>query len=593
MKTVNLNDLPGDEPLCADLLIIGAGPAGLTVAREFFGAKDTDVVILESGLEEQSSVFAALNAIEYHGDLLGLAQVAKRTAFHGESAALWSATAQPYGVRCCALGGSSHAWAGKSATFDPIDFEQRAWVLHSGWPIGRTELDPYLDRAAALLNLGPNCYDDGFWRLIGAARLPQPQLDPYRLRGFFWQFARSKADNLDIMRLGKEFARETADNVRVILNATAIEVNTDKAGNQVRSVTVSSIEGKRKSVKARTIVLAASAIGNARLLLASMQQDARGIGNTHDVVGRYLMDHPGGRIARIGKEDIAKVDARFGFYGLRSNGRTHMYMHGLALSPAVQRADKLLNSALYFAPRRSPDDPWDALKRLLQRRAPSPLSDLFAIAKSPMLLAKGIGRRALENTRLPPAARSFVVDLIVRTNPNFVAREFQTRGLPHKILELSVDAITEQPPDPENRVSLSTTKRDGLGQPLARVDWSVGDAPRATLARLGRLMAEEFTRAGLPQPVLEDWITHDRLEDAVLIDMAHSMGTTRMSDNPRTGVVDRNCRVHGVANLYVAGASVFPTSGHANPTLMLVALAVRLADHLKKTGSGPSSGSLH
>ena len=118
--------------------------------------------------------------------------------------------------------------------------------------------------------------------------------------------------------------------------------------------------------------------------------------------------------------------------------------------------------------------------------------------------------------------------------------------------------------------------------PLARARWRVGEDSRRTLANLGRLLAEEFSRVGLPAPVLEDWVAEDRVGDAVIIDMAHTAGTTRMSDDPKTGVVDANCQVHGVAGLYVAGASVFPTSGHANPTLMIVTLAVRLADFLKR-----------
>jgi choline dehydrogenase-like flavoprotein len=76
-------------------------------------------------------------------------------------------------------------------------------------------------------------------------------------------------------------------------------------------------------------------------------------------------------------------------------------------------------------------------------------------------------------------------------------------------------------------------------------------------------------------------VAQKRLTDAMIIDMAHTLGTTRMSQTPNSGVVDVNCRVHGVRGLYVAGGSVFPTSGHANPTLMILALAIRLADTLK------------
>jgi choline dehydrogenase-like flavoprotein len=94
-------------------------------------------------------------------------------------------------------------------------------------------------------------------------------------------------------------------------------------------------------------------------------------------------------------------------------------------------------------------------------------------------------------------------------------------------------------------------------------------------------LAAELPRAGLPGPQLEPWIVQEQPQDSDITDIAHTSGTTRMSNDRRRGVVNSDCQVHGIAGLYVAGASVFPTSGHANPTLMLVALAIRLADHIK------------
>ena len=122
---------------------------------------------------------------------------------------------------------------------------------------------------------------------------------------------------------------------------------------------------------------------------------------------------------------------------------------------------------------------------------------------------------------------------------------------------------------------------DALGVPMARVDWRIDDDARRSLIRLGHLLAHDFPRAGLPKPLLEDWIAEQRPEDGVITDHGHTSGTTRMSEDPTMGVVDSNCKVHGVARLYVAGASVFPTSGHANPTLMIVTVAIRLADRIK------------
>ena len=167
---------------------------------------------------------------------------------------------------------------------------------------------------------------------------------------------------------------------------------------------------------------------------------------------------------------------------------------------------------------------------------------------------------------------------MTKQHPNFAGREI--RELPHKLSGLRIDGISEQRPDPESRITLSD-KTDALGVPMARVDWRIDNDVRRSLIRIGQLLVAELPRAGLPAPLLEDWIAQDRPQDSVITDHGHTSGTTRMSDNPKLGVVDRNCQVHGVAHLYVAGASVFPTGGHANPTLMIVSLAIRIADKIK------------
>lgn len=139
--------------------------------------------------------------------------------------------------------------------------------------------------------------------------------------------------------------------------------------------------------------------------------------------------------------------------------------------------------------------------------------------------------------------------------------------------------ICEQVPNPDSRISLG----DGRGQfgvPLAKVDWRIDDAERQTLLRIAEISAAALTSSCLPTPMLERWAAERRPQDVVIIDMAHTLGTTRMSIDTKTGVIDQNCRVYGVHNLHIAGGSVFPTSGHANPTLMILALAIRLADHL-------------
>jgi choline dehydrogenase-like flavoprotein len=558
MRVEDLSSVGTGAAIDTDLVIIGSGPAGLTIAREFFGTS-TRVLIVESGQVAEHPRFTDLNRVESVGEPQGEA-ARRRIESHGPLSSSWSNDSQTYGVRCRVLGGSSHAWTGKCAPFGPVDFTPREWVPYSGWPFGLETLGTYLDRAAEVLNLGPNCYDERLWELMRVSP-PQPELNPSRLESFFWQFARSRSDKMDFLRFGPEFATCNAPNVRVLLNATVTHIDTDEAGAGFRGLQVSTIDGARSSVRAAAAVLAASGIENPRLLLISNRVHTNGLGNQNDVVGRFLMDHPTARIGHFRLEDIPAVMQRFGLYGLKHRGHVHMYQHGLVPSRELQQRERLLHCAAFMSEERAADDPWDALKRLLRAKSARPLSDLLAVACRPALLAKGIG--------------------------HFAGREI--RGLPHKLRGLRIDGITEQRPDPESRITLSD-KSDPLGQPLARVNWRIDNDVRRSLMRLGHLLADELPRAGLPTPVLEDWIVEQQPQDSVLTDHGHTSGTTRMSEDPKFGVVDSNCQVHGVARLYVAGASVFPTSGHANPTLMIVSLAIRLADKIKLDLARRASG---
>jgi choline dehydrogenase-like flavoprotein len=569
---VDVSDLAALESgarLKADLLIVGAGPAGISIARAFFGT-NMRVLVIESGGLAEDPVHETLNAVDAPDDLWTHAEAEKRRWFH-DRARLWSHDAQRFGVRCRCVGGSSAAWAGKSAAFDPIDFERRPWIPHSGWPITQRDLAPYLDKAGAALKLGPNCYDERLWSMIDVPK-PAANPDPSVLGSFFWQFARSQ---MDFLRLGPEFVREHAHNVRLLVNATVTSIRLDDY--RFASVEVACLEGKRASIEGRACVVAAGAIENARLLLMSAR-DQPALAN--EATGRYLMDHPGAQIASFDAREAPRMSARFGFYGVQHGRKVSMYMRGLALSPETQRREELLNCALYMLDKRAPDDPWEAVKRLARRDMSRLAADVRAIAGSSGLIVKGVGRRLLQNRLMPRRITSFMVDQLIRFNPNFVAQEFQTGGLPHKLIGLGVEAISEQPPDPDNHVRLSE-KRDALGAPLPYVVWRVSDHSRRTLARMGELMREEFLRVGLPAPTLEPWVEQKRYGDAVILDMAHTAGTTRMAYDRKDGVVDSNCQVFGIRRLYVAGASVFPTCGHANPTLMIVAAALRLGDHLK------------
>lgn len=556
MLISNLNNID-ENFINVDLALIGAGPVGLTIAKAL---ADTGlkILLLESGGLTFNSRAEALNQLEFAGDpKLNRPGKSRHLAWGGSSDARLDGC-KPFELRNRIFGGSTHTWTGKCAAFDEIDFEARDWVAGSGWPLELADLQDDLDRAAQTLNLGPNCYDEALWERLGVAS-PVGEMDREKLRSFFWQFSKSPSDPRSIMRFGKEYSSLEAPNLRVLLDATVTHIDTNGDGTKFQSLQLRSLAGKKAVVKARAAVLCAGGIENARLLLLSRNIVEAGVGNRHDMVGRHLMDHPQCRLATFATDHYEAIRQNFGFHYLSENGGEFPYLHGLCLSPALQRQEKLLNCAVFVDERRASDNPWDAMIRVIRKDQQTNIGDLVTVARQPGTILSGLYRRLI-----------------------------QKRGLPHKVESLVLGCLVEQRPDPDNRVALSAQK-DAFGLPRARIEWRVSDMEKRTIARMGHLISDEFQRIGLPRPRLCDWVRNGQLEEAVLIDAAHPTGTTRMSDDPKSGVVDRNCRVHGVDGLYVAGSSVFPTSGHANPTLMILALAHRLARTLRQSLTKPAS----
>jgi nucleoside-diphosphate-sugar epimerase/choline dehydrogenase-like flavoprotein len=409
----------------------------------------------------------------------------------------------------------------------------------------------YLDRTAPHLGLGmgSGCNGEGFWEATGLPR-PPAGTDPRLLRPFFWQVSQDAQTSLDFMRFGPRAVASDAPNVRALINATVTQILTGPSGANAIGCEVSTPDGQRRRVRARAVALCAGAMETPRILLVSRSACPAGLGNGHDLVGRFLMDHRRGEIGAFDPARSLDVRARFANYRYKGPRGTHSFIPGLALAPEVQRKEKLLNCAAWVNEVRSPDDPWDALRRLVRRQG-KPLRDLERVISNLGFVARGVRVAAIDR-----------------------------RGLPHKALRVELQCIVEQTPNPDSRVTLSE-RSDRLGTPILRIDWRTSDQEQRTVRRMAGLVMQEFARLGWTLPALEEWAIEGSATPVQLPHIAHPIGTTRMARDPRQGVVDSDCQVHGVDGLYVAGSSVFPTGGHANPTQMIVALAIRLADTLK------------
>ena len=378
VTVLDLRSLPADSELSADVCVIGSGPAGLTLAAELAGA--LDVLVVESAGPDPDPETSTLNEAEIIG-------ANRRT-----NQAL---------LRHRALGGTSRIWAGRCGALDEIDFQQRSWVPHSGWPVSAADMAPYYERARPYLGLGPNVYDEQLLDLLRQPRTKRPldrSVVPY-----FKQVSRSRTEPGLPTRFDRDVLSGDNEHVRVLLHATVTRIVPEPGGAVVRSVEASCAGRGRATITARVFVLCAGGIENARLLLASDDVVPGGVGNPHDLVGRYLMDHPSGVVATMPPSLARRLCDRLGAYWLDAPDGRHVYESGVALSPEIQREEELLNCALFAAEYVAPDDPWHAAQRVKARLRGQPVPieadvrSLWANEPPPLRTAVACERRSFSS----------------------------------------------------------------------------------------------------------------------------------------------------------------------------------------------------
>ena len=506
-----------------DVCIIGAGPAGITLAMEL-SRHGIHSVLLDSGDQQRDRRADDLN----DGDSVG------ECYFPLDE------------CRVRAFGGTSRHWHlngwFRARPLDELDFEERPGIAHSGWPIKRAELDGAYERASALCAVGPHDYDIAGHPAAATGGLPT---DPAVVRSVLFRL--TKRD------WGVWYAKVAADpRITQLLGATATRILLDEDGRAVGAVEVANGDGTRLLIHPRRLVLAGGGIENARLLLVSTDRHPAGIGNVHDVVGRYFHEHLSNRSGHIVLAHPERIRGLDLYRSLPTAQPGAAVAGKLSLAEDVVRQQGLLN-ATFFLERRTASRAHPAVTSLATlRRAVTwrPLPDhLMGHAQQAGRGAGALLRSAVEQVRGVQESHATVLQL---------------------------RSMAEQAPNPDSRITLSH-RRDRNGVPLPRVAWRLTELDRRSLAITYRLVDAELRRAGIGH--IEQRFGDEDVPSQVWGNW-HHMGTTRMHEDPRVGVVDRDCRVHGIANLFVAGSSVFPTGGYANPTLTIVALAVRLADHL-------------
>lgn len=501
--------LDNDSLIQGDICIIGAGAAGISMAMDWINTP-YKVILLEGGGFQYEDAMQEL----YAGKATGQRYFPLKV------------------IRLHYFGGTTGHWAGFCSTFDEIDFVPRDWVPNSGWPIRRSDLDAYYEKAHDVLELGTFNYDHKYWQNQDPSLTGLP-VDPSVVWNKIWHFSPPT-------RFGEKYKEPVikARNIHLYTYANVVDIEANENVSAIRQVVVKNFAGKTHRVRAKHFVVACCSVQNARLLLASNRQARKGLGNDSDLVGRHFMEHLEMKSAELWlpKPDALKLyEIEFGKTKARAE---------LAISAKKQEEFRILNGTCSLSP-------------LDVGRAQPAFIDLWDEKGGHM---EKLGKAAAEARKKPTANKDRAYQMFTRM---------------------------EQSPNPESRVTLDT-ERDALGVPRARLNWQLTALEKRSLAKIAEIIGREVGRTAAGRVKLLDYLQNEN--DTTWPPFTgggwHHMGTTRMSDDPKQGVTDRNCKVHGISNLYMAGASNFVTAAAPNPTLTLVALTLRLSHHLREKMAG-------
>ena len=526
--------------LHADLVVIGGGAAGITIAKRLAGTSHR-VIMLEGGGQE----FDEFSQGFYKGAIAGqrIDPIDK--------------------TRLRYFGGTTNHWAGWCRPLEATDFKPRSDWPESGWPINASDLDPFYQEAATLCQLGQKSSDDLlFWqRQPGGQALAPLSLDTTRLRTAIFQISPPT-------RFGKVYAPvlKSAPNISVMLDATVLELlpsaasRPDQLRKSIAAVRVATKGNKTFTVSAPYFVVATGGIETARLLLLSDKVHSAGAGNENDLVGRYFMDHPW--MTESGYLRFANTGVKAPLYFDQTSLAGSRIFGAITPSPELLEREHIGGFRIVLLPSRTSNVGADSVRTLMAdvRRGTLPpdlsehlsniLSDFDVLADSAYKTITGSKKGWMDGDGSGPYKGAFV------------------------------DLNFEQRPNRDSRVLLDTV-RDANGQRRVRLDWRLSETDRRTATRALDIAAHEFGRIGLGRTRVRLDLANGAPWPRELMGSDHHSGTARMAENPKLGVVDGNCRVHSTTNLYIAGSAIFPTTGYANPTMTIVAFASRLAGHLQ------------
>lgn len=513
--------------------IVGAGPVGLAIAFK----------LESSGLP--------VTLIEADEDGVPLGELVVSNGNH----AFPDKTCRP------GIGGGSALWGGRCVEFDDLDFEVRDHVAMSGWPIRHEELASYYPEALRFLNCG--------------VILPEHSKPPAGSEGVNTSAIERWSSSSDLEETAT--ARLTTSPRIELIRGTVTNIVLDPSGSRAVAVTVVMKDGASTDVGADLFVLAAGGLETARLLLLLKKEQPGCALGTNPFLGSCYQGHLTGYIATIDFADPASA-RKFAF---QKDADGHVFRRRFQLQPEHQRQEGLLNTVFWT----------DAISVSDPLHGSGTLSLLYMFLDRLGLYArwsKGLapaisGPRAANGEHwVNVRSDGHLFRGLWRTVTSLISRRKGSRLLFNPAGRYLLRYHAEQSPNCFSRVELSTGK-SGSQAPALRVDYRVKAQDLRSVVRSHELLDTWLRQSGLGR--LHYLVTPPARIRQVLDqanDGFHQIGLARMAEGPEKGVVDPDCRIHGMANLYVAGSAVFPTSGQANPTLPAVALALRLAGTLVK-----------
>ena len=520
-------ELSSDSDLFFDICIIGSGAAGIAIAREFINTSQ-NVVILEGGGKD----FEQISQDPYQSEVIGLA--------HGGI----------HQARARVVGGTTTLWAGQALPLWNMDFQYREWVDYSGWPIAKEQLADYYKRAEVVMQIPQVTYDLATWPVAN-----HPKYDSNTFTSYFSQFTSTP-------NFSQKYYSElkNAPNITLLTHANVLLLEPTADATSISKVLVRSMSGTNIQVKAKFFIICCGGIESARLLLLSDSVETAGIGNRYDNVGRFFQDHPGVGIP------ISPINRNL--FNPWCNGlRRKNIKHALKVVPSeiFQEKHQILQvgAEVYYPTEQ--DDTVVAAKEIL--RSLRSFTDWKSLPQKTFTIFKNPAR------------------LISAIYSYYVLKQPVSIGSTQPYIGIGV----EQEPNPKSRITLSR-EVDCLGKRRSVLDWQLTGKEDKSIEVFVHALAKEWKFLNVADIDLNNFqiMGRSKGEYGGYVDSAHHIGTTRMGNDPKTSVVDADCRVHGYNNLYIGSSSVFSTGGFSNPTLTIIALCLRIADKLKLALAAPN-----